>query len=445
MKMIPDSLYQRLLDQAEAAGPEIVALRRDIHSHPELGWCEMRTSALIARKLTEYGCDRVLTGDEVCAKAERMGVPPEETLEAHYRLARSWGADEEFLPGTRGGMTGVVGILRCGEGPTVALRCDIDALPIREKDTADHFPAAQGFRSLDDGVMHACGHDGHTAIGLGAAKILCQNRDLLRGTVKFIFQPAEEGVRGAKSLVANGHLDDVDYLLAGHMGGADEITDPAVGIGTFRTLATTKMDVTFHGRSAHAGVAPEEGNNAMLAMATAVLNIHAIPRHGKSPTRVNVGRVAAGPGRNVICDRADLELEVRGLTTQANAYMDDYVRRIIAGAAAMHSCTYDIRLMGEARGDCNTAGLMERVRKVCADRLRLATRELPDNINGGPSEDYSFMSDRVRERGGQACYFNHLSAMAGPGHNPAFDFDERALVTGVKAFVGLTADLLLED
>mgnify|MGYP002671194830 FL=1 len=113
----------------------------------------------------------------------------------------------------RAGYTGVVAVLRCGEGATLAMRFDIDALPMAECPQETHRPTREGFASVNPGMMHACGHDGHAAIGLGVAHILAAHRDELRGTVKLIFQPAEEGVRGAKSIVENGHLDGVDYLI----------------------------------------------------------------------------------------------------------------------------------------------------------------------------------------------------------------------------------------
>ncbi len=427
---------------AEGMQAELSALRRDLHRHPETGWTELRTSALIAQRLTALGFDEVLVGEAVCDRASRLGLPSGEALEAADRRAKAQGADPVFLEAARGGMTGVIGVLRCGEGPVVALRFDIDALPIREDDGADHLPAAEGFRSETEGVMHACGHDGHTAIGLGTAKLLCNLRQRLQGTVKLIFQPAEEGVRGAKAIVEKGHLDDVDFLLGAHLGGDRSIQTPTIGVGANPTLATRKLDVCFHGKAAHACLAPDAGNNAMLAAATAILNLHAIPRCGDAPTRVNVGRMTAGSGRNVICDRAVLELEVRGLTTAANDYMTDYAERIVRAAAQMHGCTCEIALRGEAAGDRNSPALCERVLTVCRDGLGLPVCRLDEETGGFISEDYSLLAERVRAHGGQSCYFKNLAACAAPIHDPRFDFPERALVTGAAAFAGVTAELL---
>ena len=434
-----ESIFEQIAVRAAAMGPELAALRRDLHRHPELGWMELRTSVRIAQTLTALGCDEVLVGEAVCDRGSRLGVPPEAELDAHYRRVEAEGADPRLLSKMRGGMTGVIGILRCGPGPVIALRFDIDALPVTEADDPAHRPAALGFRSELPGVSHACGHDGHTAIGLGTAKLLCAMREQLHGTVKFIFQPAEEGVRGAKAIVAKGHLDDVELLFGAHLGGEPERKTDAIGVGPNRTLATSKLDVLFHGKAAHAGLVPDAGDNAMLSAATAILNLHAIPRFGAAPTRVNVGRVTAGSGRNVICDRALLELEVRGLTTEANDYMRAYAERIVRAAAGMHGCTCEIALRGEAAGDCNDSELCRTVLSVCRERLGLAVEELPDEPLGYVSEDYSLLAARVRAHGGQSCYFKNLSACAAPIHDPRFDFPDRALVAGVIAFAGLTA------
>lgn len=436
-----DLIFRQIAARAAALEPELTALRRDFHRHPEPGWMELRTSVRIAQALRDAGCDEVLTGDAVCDRDSRLGLPSEAELDAQFRRVAADGLDPVLLDKMRGGMTGVIGILRCGPGPVIALRFDVDALPVAEADDPAHRPAAQGFRSEVPGVSHACGHDGHTAIGLGTAKLLYELRGQLRGTVKFIFQPAEEGVRGAKAIVEKGHLDDVDYLFGAHLGG-EPGQDDAVGVGPNRTLATAKLDVVFHGKAAHAGLVPDAGNNAMLSAATAILNLHAIPRYGAAPTRVNVGRVTAGSGRNVICDRALLELEVRGLTTEANDYMCAYAKRIVEAAAQMHGCTCEIALRGEAAGDCNDPALCQTVLTVCRDRLGLAVTELPDEPKGYISEDYSLLAARVRAHGGQSCYFKNLSACAAPIHDPRFDFPERALVNGVIAFSGLTAALM---
>lgn len=433
MEQQEKSLEQTIVGAAQALQGELVRRRRDLHAHPEPGWCEMRTATLIARRLTELGYE-VLTGADVCRADARMGLPDADTLEAAWQRARA-----QFLPAVRGGFTGVIGILRCGAGPTVALRFDIDALPVTESADPGHLPVREGFASQDPGFMHACGHDGHTTIGLGTAQLLMQLRGRLHGTVKLIFQPAEEGVRGAKSIVAAGHLDGVDYVLGGHMGGVPELDTPVIGIGDGSTLATTKFDVIYTGKPAHAGFCPELGKNAMLAAATAVLNLYAIPRHGAAPTQINVGTLTAGTGRNVVADRARLAVEVRGNTAAANQYMQDYAFRVVRAAGAMHDCGCEILLMGAADCTKNTPLLCDRLADI-ADRLGLGWVKMQGGASG--SEDYSYFSERVQQQGGQSCYFSNLVRCAGPFHNSSFDFDEVGLWRGAALFTAAVCDLL---
>ena len=429
---------ETILSMAEEMLPEMILRRRDFHKHAESGWFEMRTSSIIARRLTELGYE-VLVGEAVCDRDARMGVPSEERLEKHYQWAAEHGADPEFLPATRGGMTGVIGILRCGDGPTVAMRFDIDALGVNESGDPEHLPAREGFASINPGSMHACGHDGHATIGLGVAKVLMAIRESLHGTVKLIFQPAEEGVRGAKSIVEKGHLDGVDFVLGNHINGiVNDAPEAKAVAGVYSSLATTKLDAIFHGRAAHAGARPNEGRNALLAAATAVMNLNAIPRHNAGTTRINVGTLHAGSGRNVIADTAVMELEIRGANTEINEYMTDYAKRILEAAAQMHGCTCEIKLMGAAEALKSDKVLADRMEKVCAD---LEIPVIPA-IPGGGSEDYSYMMNRVQTQGGQAVFFRTVCPITGGAHNVRYDFAEDVMVTGVKVFCGAAADLL---
>ena len=429
--------------RAQALLPELTAIRRDFHRFAEPGWLEMRTTSLLARRLTDLGYE-VLTGPAVCKADARMGLPAPETLEEHYVWAQEHGADPDFLPVTRGGFTGVIATMHCGEGPTVALRFDIDALGVLEASDEAHLPAREGFASVTPGVMHACGHDGHAAVGIGTAMLLRELREQLHGTVRLIFQPAEEGVRGASSIVAAGHLDDVDYALAAHVFPAGKDTG-LVDIGVLAEngqggLATSKLDVTFHGRSAHAGIAPQEGRNALLAAATAVLNLHAIPRFGNTPTQLNVGTLHAGTGRNVICETAKLELEVRGQTTEANDYMLSRAHRIVEAAAQMQDCTVELCPMGHAGVLRCDWPLSERVERICREELGLRVTRV--GALGGGCEDFSCMSQRVQQHGGQATYVSLFSACPAANHNDHFDFDEQALANGAAMFAAVTASLL---
>ena len=432
--------FEKIIQVTDAMQPEMVAMRRDFHRYAEMGWLEMRTASLVARRLTELGYE-VLTGEQVCSREGRMGVPDEDVLEAAYARAVEQGADPEFVKHTRGGLTGVIGILRCGEGPTVGMRFDMDALGVFESKEEAHRPTREGFASVNEGVMHACGHDGHTTIGLGVAKVLSEIKPYLHGTVKLIFQPAEEGVRGAKAIVDKGHLDDVDYLLASHITGKTPKLQEDVAPGSYGALATCKYDVLFRGKAAHAGSSPHKGNNALLAAASAVLNLNAIPRHGGGATRINVGTLVAGSGRNVIADEAKMQIEVRGETTELNDYMRNYTENILEGAAKMYGCECDVKLMGAAISLCSDAALVQRVKKVCTEKLNLSCTKEPMLKSTG-SEDVSYMMQRVQEKGGQAVFFRPQTQVYGASHNRLYDFEESILANAVKVFSGMALDLL---
>ncbi len=425
--------------RAEGLQRQMVLWRRDFHQYAEKGWCEMRTASLVGRHLTQLGYE-VLMGEDGCCCEGRMGVPSEAEMEAQYHRAIEQGADPELAERTRGGMTAVVGVLRCGNGPTVALRFDLDALGVIESTELGHRPAAGGFASVNDGAMHACGHDGHTAIGLAVAEILMELKDNLHGTVKLLFQPAEEGVRGAKAMVDKGLLDGVDYLLGAHITENDGLETFAVVPGSDGSFATAKYDVVFRGLSAHAGGAPHEGNNALLSAATAVLNLQAIPRHGEGASRVNVGRLEAGTGRNVICDEARMELEVRGATTKVNDYMTRYALRIVENAAAMHGCTAEYTLVGAAEAMDSDVTLARRLRSVWESAgLAVAPQDMLA-LDG--SEDFATMMGRVQQQGGEATFFRVLTKCYAGAHNRCFDFDESCLQTAVQLFCTAVYELM---
>lgn len=431
-------IYETMKQQAEALGPQMQQTRRDFHRYAETGWFEIRTSSRIAQRLTELGYE-VLTGRDVCQADARMGLAPAEVLEVQYQRALEQGAVQPWAEQARGGFTGVIGILRCGEGPVIAMRFDIDALGVVEETSEIHRPAREDFGSVNAGMMHACGHDGHAAIGLAVAEVLMNLRQELRGTVKLIFQPAEEGVRGARAIVAHGHLDDVDYLLANHMGGRSE-QGYQIGLSAGETLATSKLDITFRGKAAHAGIVPEKGDNALLAAATAVLNLHAIPRSSTGETRINVGTLHAGSGRNVICDQAVMEVEVRGANTQTNQYVENYARNIAEASAAMHHCTCGIKLMGAAESLKSDMEMLELCGRVCKEKLDVLPA--PPSPQAGASEDCAYLMNRVRSHGGKGLYFSTLTACTGQFHGRTFDFDESAMSTAVKVFCGMTFTLM---
>lgn len=243
-------MYNYIIKLADNLENKLINYRRDFHKYAETGWLELRTASIIARRLTELGYE-VLVGEDVCESDSRMGLPDKDVLGRNYIRAKEQGADIEFLEKVKNGYTGVIGILNnCDDsvvsngGPVVAMRFDIDALGVIEDCSVVHFPTSEGFSSINEGFMHACGHDGHAAIGLGVAEVLMNIKDKFRGKVKLIFQPAEEGVRGAKSIVDKGHLDDVNYLLGAHISNNSN-SKADLCPGACDALATTKLDVYY--------------------------------------------------------------------------------------------------------------------------------------------------------------------------------------------------------
>ena len=321
---------QNLVAAALALQEHQTALRRDFHHFAESAWTEFRTASLIARELTQLGYEVKLGREVICAE-ERMALLSEEELERQYQRALSQGAVAEYAEKMRGGFTGVVGILKTGEGPVIGMRFDIDAVEMNEPQTKERRPGREGFASVNANMMHSCGHDGHASIGLGVAQLLMQYRNQFKGTIKLVFQPAEEGSRGARPMTASGILDDVQFMLGAHIG-----TGSPVGSllpGQAGMLATSKFDAIFTGRAAHAGGNPDGGKNALLAAANAALNLYAISRHKAGATRVNVGRLYAGTGRNVIPDKAVMAIETRGDTSELDQYMYGRAMQVLQGSA----------------------------------------------------------------------------------------------------------------
>ena len=179
----------------------------------------------------------------------------------------------------------------------------------------------------------------------------------------------------------------------------------------------------------------------MLSIATAILNLYAIPRHSQGETRINVGRIEAGSGRNVIADEGRMEIEVRGSTTQVNHYVETYARQILEAAASMHKTTCEIKVMGGAYSLESDKELMERIRNVCEQKMGLKVNPIL-RMKAGGSEDISYMMKRVQDHGGQASFMRLMAKTAGPGHSRQFDFDETMMVNGVKAFCGMAYDIM---
>ena len=395
--------------------------RRDFHRYPEPAWCEYRTSSLIADALQEAGY-QILLDEQIISPSAVMGRKIDEDKEKTRALEQ--GANASWLEKMR--YTGVVAVMDTGKpGPCIALRVDLDAVQIGESQKPEHRANLQQYTSLVHSCMHACGHDGHAAIGVVLGLILAQHKSKLGGKLKLIFQPAEEGCRGGKAMALSGVLDDIDCLYALHLGINARSGEIVVAPEGF--LCSTKFDVEFIGKAAHAAIEPNAGANALATACSAIGQMLAIPVHRDGMTRINVGTLHAPGERNVIPAYVRLEGETRGESAALNDYVFSAVQRIVQGAAFSHGVDYQIIRQGEAIAIANTPTLVHEITRQ-AEELGF---DIIHCRPFGASEDAGFLLERVQRRGGQAAYLLIGSDLEAGHHNDEFDFDEQSMVNAV--------------
>lgn len=407
-----------------------VQWRRRLHARPEIGWCEFWTTAQIVEELeslgwtvhmgkTHLGMDAVMGRDEkmVCKSLER---------------AREEGVSETMLDRMEG-YTGCIAEWDTGRpGPVTALRFDIDCVGVEETDAPEHKPNREGFASTHQGWMHACGHDGHAAMGLTIARWVHDHADALKGTLKLIFQPAEEGVRGAAAQAASGRLDDVDFILGSHLSlmcGSGEVC-----INPQNVLATTKLDVIYTGKPAHPTMSPELGRDALACLCTTVTQLRGMAPHGKGMSCVNIGHIEAGEFRNVVPAHGLMQFEVRGATGEINDYVVDQALRLIKGAALGYDVAYEVRKAGEATSLTNDREMMTLVAEVAQGITEVKT--IYPERNMGASEDFTMLAARVQAHGGKSAFFIIGADRPGAHHQKNFDIDENALRVGFNIYRG---------
>lgn len=415
--------------------PLLTRWRRHLHQNAEVGFCEYVTTYYIYETLKSLDFP-LFIGQDVLKNDVRLGVPNDEELAMHEKRAKEQGVPHSFLEKMKGGFTGLIAKLDTGKpGKHFAFRFDIDALPIEEAFEQNHRPSRESFRSKNNGMMHACGHDGHTAIGLGFAHFLQEHKHRLTGSFILIFQPAEEGCRGAKAIVEKGWLKNVDYFISGHIG------IESLPVGTIVTsatdiFATTKMDVEIIGETAHAGIRPHEGKNALLAGSALALALHSIAPHGEGLTRINVGTLHAGSSRNVIAGNASLQLETRGASTKENNYMKEEAIRKIEGIAKMYDVDTTYTIVGE--------GISAETDSFWYDVILKATesstfvKDVKETMQFNASEDATFMMKEVQNHGGKSVYMIYGTPLAAGHHHRLFDFDEGVLPVALSTLVELT-------
>lgn len=425
---------KNFFEQAKALEQEIIVRRRDFHKYPETAWTEFRTASIIAAELDKMGYE-VIVGENTAVSDDMMGTPAPELVAACKERALQEGAVKKWLDKMDSGKTGVLAVMRFKTpGKTVALRVDMDANDVQEALEADHIPYLEGFASIHPNIMHACGHDAHAAIGLAVARLVANNKDSFAGTVKFVFQAAEEGGRGAKSMANTGFVDDVDYFFGAHIG-LNAKKDGTVICLSKDFQVTDKFDAIFKGYASHAGAAPQEGRNALLAAAQAAMSLHAISRHADGSTRINVGILQAGSGRNVLPDFAVMKYETRGATNAINAFVIEESKRMIKGSALSFNVDVDILHVGSSPSAIIDYELGQEVYQVL-NNLNEFDNVIPE-MSFGAGEDCAFFINRVCEHGGHAIFLTVGVDYKYGHHNRKFDFSEKSLYKAVGAVTTL--------
>jgi amidohydrolase len=327
--------------------------------------------------------------------------------------------------------TGIVATIAGSRpGPVLAIRADMDALPIQEQNQVP-------YRSQYDGIMHACGHDGHTAIALGTAYYLSQHRDDFAGTVKLIFQPAEEGPGGAKPMIEAGVLQNpaVDAIIGLHLW--NQLPLGTVGIRPGALMAAVELfECTIQGKGGH-GAIPQQTIDAIVVGAQVVNALQTIVARNVDPIEsavVTVGEFHAGTAENVIADSARLRGTVRYYSPQFEGFFGQRIEQILQGICQAHGATYDLNYWQLYPALINDGAIAELVRSVAEQVLETPAGIVPKCQTMG-GEDMSFFLQQV-----PGCYFflgsaNLSRGLAFPHHHPRFDFDETALGMGVELFV----------
>lgn len=405
---------------------ELIRLRRHFHKYAEPAWMEFLTTAKIIEELKNYNLD-LYYGKEIYFN-KRMGLPEKSILES-YKNSISI-SDIEKKEEILDFYTGLIAVLDTKKiGPNIGFRFDIDANELCESDSLGHLPNILNFSSKNSFAMHACGHDAHMSIGIELAKILASNINKLKGKIIFIFQPAEEGVRGAYSLMNNPIIDKLDYLAGMHIG--MDVKSGEIGVGSHGFLATKKIDIIFKGKASHAGASPEKGHNALLAASSAVLNFNSLAQHSMGEARINVGKLNAGSGRNIIANKAKIEMEIRGENDHIISYLYDGVNRIVEGSAISYDCSYEIEIKGQAP---SLISYDEEFIKNLRNYYKEKSYKLVDAQLKG-SEDIAYLLNEVRKAGGKTVHFILGSNLKDSHHSEEFDINEKDMLRGVDLMV----------
>ncbi|MFH1852531.1 MAG: amidohydrolase [Candidatus Neomarinimicrobiota bacterium] len=375
---------------------EIIATRRDIHQYPERGFQEVRTAALVAERLRSYGLE------------VRTGV----------------------------GRTGVVGIL-AGRlpGPTIALRADMDALPLQELNDVP-------YKSQTAGVMHACGHDGHVAVLLGVARVLAAARERLAGEVRFLFQPAEEGQGGARYMIADGAIEGVDEIYGAHLWNYQP--SGMVGIQSGAVLAAAdEFEIRITGVGGH-GATPQSAVDPIQVGAQLVTALQTIVSRNTNPlesTVVSVCQFEAGTTFNIIPEGAILKGTARSYSEANRSMIKRRMQEIVAGLGQAFNARIELDYHDGYPPTINDENATEKAR-VASSKIAIEGVIKPFLTMGG--EDFSYYAREI-----PGCFIFVGSAPPDRAlesvshHSPYFDIDESALLVAASIMVQLIDDQLL--
>ncbi len=384
--------------QAEAMREELIARRRDLHQHPELGFEEVRTAGIVARELTNLGLE------------VQTGV----------------------------GKTGVVALLDGGhDGPTVLVRADMDALPIQEDNDTD-------YASTVPGKMHACGHDGHTTIALAVAKLLTAHRDEMAGRVKFVFQPAEELGQGASAMVKDGVLSDPrpDVSVGLHLW--NDMPVGTIGVADGPVMAGAAIfTIRITGKGSHAAY-PHQGIDPVVCAAQMVTAFQTIPSRNINPLGtvvLSVTMMRAGDAYNVIPQTAELCGTVRFFKTEVRDFVFERMRQIVEHLSAALGCTAEIEFDSRTIPVINHPEVGEKLRPIFAPMVE--TLKLDERTMG--AEDVSAFMDDIpgmyffvgAKDETRDAYYGH--------HHPRFSIDEDALPLSVALLSSAVAAYVLPE
>jgi amidohydrolase len=382
--------------EIDAIAHEIVDIRRDIHMYPEQGFEVYRTAALVAENL------------------KAGGIHVQEKI----------------------GKTGVVGDLEGNHpGPTIALRADMDALPIQETGTV-------AYKSKNDGTMHACGHDGHTAILLGIAKVLSDKRKLLHGRVRFIFQPSEEKDGGATYMIDDGCLEGVDEIYGIHLWNYSEFGEIGSIPGTI-LAATDSLNFIVEGIAGH-GAMPQGTVDAIVVSANLINALQTIVSRNVDPLQnavVTIGTIHGGDNHNVIASSVKMDGTIRTFSEEIRTLIRKRIRQITKGIETSFGGTIEVKIEKGYPATVNNPKLFEKLMTAAKSIVGNGARKITPFMGG---EDFAYYAKKV-----PACFFFIGSSPQGvspgtiPHHCSHFDFDERALLVGASVLLELVENSLV--